>query len=291
MYLRALLSPLDSNINLLKENEMPNRVGILYFSPTDTTKKICTAAAIGMGAKEPRVFDMTLPDTRAAIITNTMNVTDNIDHLIVGAPVHSGKLPVQALECIRAIRGNGKTASAIVVYGNRSYGIALYSMVELLFENGFDVTAAGKFIGQHSYSDIIPVAMGRPDDSDLKKAQRFGLNSLRVSRSLNPKDISIQIDKISKSDKYKAVKPVYNVKRCVQCGKCAEKCPVGLLSFDTGRYLDQDAKKQCIGCMACVGSCMKKARTARANPIVKMVMKGILRRASTERKEPSTIVA
>ena len=291
MYLRALLSPLDTNINLLKENHGPARIGILFFSPTDTTKKICKAVALGMGVDEPKMLDMTLPDIRTAIITKPELVTENIDHLIVGAPVHSGKIPLQALECLRTIRGNGKTASAIVVYGNRDYGIALYSMVELLSENGFDVTAAGKFIGQHSYSDIVPVAMGRPDDSDLKKAQRFGVNSVSVSGSLNLKDIPIQIDKISKSETYTAVKPVYNAKRCVQCGKCAEKCPVGLLSAETGGYLNRYAKKQCIGCMACVSSCEKGARAAKPNRIIKMVMKRILRQASAERKEPSTIVA
>ncbi|KAF5415204.1 MAG: hypothetical protein C5S48_06365 [Candidatus Methanogaster sp.] len=30
---------------------MTKRIGILYFSPTNTTKKICRAVALGMGAK------------------------------------------------------------------------------------------------------------------------------------------------------------------------------------------------------------------------------------------------
>ena len=269
---------------------MTKRIGILYFSPTNTTKKICRAVALGMGAKDPQTLDMTLPESRAEITANPNTVTANIDHLIVGAPVHSGKLPLQVMECLCAIGGNGKECSAIVVYGNRDYGIALYRMVEILSENGFGVIAVGAFIGQHSYSDIVPVAMGRPDESDIEKARKLGESSLSGPKYLSLKDIPIQIDNISKSEKYTALKPAYIAKLCVQCGECAKNCPVGLLSPDTGMYLSRAAKNQCIGCMACVNSCMKKAKVAKANPIVKMVMNSILRHASRERKEPLPIV-
>jgi len=269
---------------------MTKRIGILNFSPTNTTKKICRAVALGMGAKDPQTLDMTFPDTRAEIIANPNTVTANIDHLIVGAPVHSGKLPLQVLECLNVINGIGKECSAIVVYGNRDYGIALYRMVEILSENGFGVTAAGAFTGQHSYSDIVPVAMGRPDESDIEKARKLGASSLGATEYLSLKDVPIQIDNISKSDKYSALKPASIAKLCVQCGKCAENCPIGLLSPDTGMYLTRAAKNQCIGCMACVNSCLKKARVVKANLIVKVVMNSILRQASRERKEPLTIV-
>jgi Fe-S-cluster-containing dehydrogenase component len=66
---------------------------------------------------------------------------------------------------------------------------------------------------------------------------------------------------------------------------------VGLLSFDTGEYLNREAKKQCIGCMACSSICMQHAKVAKVNPIVKLVIKQILRKASRERKEPLVIVA
>ncbi len=37
--------------------------------------------------------------------------------------------------------------------------------------------------------------------------------------------------------------------------------------------------ERCIGCMSCVRSCMKKARIAKVNPIVKMIMKRFFRQA------------
>jgi ferredoxin/flavodoxin len=270
---------------------MTKQIGILYFSPTGTTKKVCKAIAMGMGTKDFQVFDMTNPKTRASIIDNSKTVFENIDHLIVGAPVYAGKLPIQVLECLGAINGNGKESSAIVVYGNRDYGIALHSMVKLLCEHGFNVTAAGAFIGQHSYSDIVPVAIGRPDGSDLEKARQLGIKSLSTDICLSPGNIPVQLDKSSKSEKYPSIKPLYIEAKCIQCGKCAKKCPVGLLSSDTGMYINRQAKKKCIGCMACVNACTEKARVAKVNLFIKLVMKLILGKASKERKEPLTIIA
>ena len=269
---------------------MTKNVGIMYFSPTNTTKKICNAVALGMGSEDPIVLDMTIPDTRANIIADSSTATKDIDHLIVGAPVYAGKLPLQTIDYLRDFGGIGKQCTAIVVYGNRDYGIALYNMVEMLSQNGFTVVAAGAFIGQHSYSDIVHVAVGRPDKSDIDKARKFGTKILSTSKHLKLKDVPVQLDKASKSDKYPSLKPFYNEKQCIQCGKCAKACPVGILFPETGKYISHAAKKQCIGCMACVRSCKQKARVAKANPIVKLVINSILRQASKERKEPIIII-
>ncbi len=277
-------------IYLSMEYAMTNRIGILCFSPTNTTRKICNAIASGMGSDNPLILDMTLPGIRAEIISNAKTVLDKIDHLIAGAPVYSGKLPLQAIECLKALNGIGKKTTAIVVYGNRDYGIALYNMVEILSQNDFNVIAAGTFIAQHSYSDIVPVAMGRPDKSDIEKARKFGEQILHASRPLSLNDIPLQIDKHSKSKKYSSLKPSYNEKLCIKCGKCAKACPSGILSSDTGNYLNRSVKKNCIGCMACVNNCKQKARFLTVNPLLQMVINRILGQASIERKEPVMIV-
>ncbi len=272
------------------EHTMTNRIGILFFSPTNTTRKICNAVASGMGSDDPLILDMTHPDTRAEIIANANTVLDKIDHLIAGAPVYSGKLPLQAIECLKALKGNGKKATAVAVYGNRDYGIALYNMVEILSQNDFSVMAAGLFIGQHSYSDIVPVAVGRPDESDIEKARKFGTQILHTSKPLNIRDIPFQLDKHSKSEKYAALKPTYRGKRCVKCEKCAEVCPTGILSSDTGNHLNRYVKKNCIGCMACVNNCKSEARILKVNPIIQIMMNRVLGQASRERKEPFIIM-
>ena len=267
-----------------------NRIGVLFFSPTSTTKKICNAIASGMGSDDPLILDMTHPDARAVIIANANTILDEIDHLIAGAPVYCGKLPLQAIECLRALSGHGKKATAVAVYGNRDYGIALHNMAELLSHNGFTVMAAGLFIGQHSYSDVVPVAIGRPDKSDVEKAQKFGAQVWQASQPLKIQDIPIQMDKHSKSKEYTALKPAYRGKICVKCGRCAEACPTGILSSETGTHINRYVKNNCIGCMACVRNCNSRARLAKANPIVRMMMKSVLGKASRERKEPVVVM-
>jgi len=268
---------------------MSKSIGILYFSPTNTTKRICITVAAGMGVENPKIIDITRPDIREKIASKPDTVINNIDHLIVGAPVYFGKLPVEVIECIKSIEGNGKGSTAIVVYGNRDYGIALYHMVEILLKNYFSVISAGAFIGQHSYSDIVPVAMGRPDKEDLEKAYSFGVNSTKVSKCLPLEKIPIQTDFFSKSDKYWPLKPFFISELCLQCGECADYCPLGILSPETGTYLNQNSKDQCIGCMACVSNCPENARIAKAGVMMKLSMKYILRKAAIERQEPLII--
>ena len=271
------------------KNNITKRIGVLYFSPTNTTKKICKAIAFGMGAKDPVDLNITIPDFRAKLNSNPNGILDNIDHLIIGAPVYSGKLPIQVIECLKSINGNGKKCTAVVVYGNRDYGIALYQMVKMLSNNHFNVLAAGTFIGQHSYSEIIPVAIGRPDKTDLGKAYNFGSESMNTSRNLSLEDIPFQRDMFSKSDNYNPLRPVFKSEKCIHCGICSKRCPMNIISPETGNWLNQEAMEKCIGCMACVSNCKDKARFVRTNLGMRLILKYILKRAAIQRQEPLTV--
>ncbi len=44
-----------------------------------------------------------VPDFRAKFTSNPNAFLDDIDHLIVGAPVYSGKLPIQVIECFTSV--------------------------------------------------------------------------------------------------------------------------------------------------------------------------------------------
>jgi Pyruvate/2-oxoacid:ferredoxin oxidoreductase delta subunit len=272
-----------------EEGKMTARIGIMCFSPTNATRKICDGVALGMGSEKPVVFDMTLQEGRAEIVANGKTLLNGIDHLIVGAPVHVGKIPLQAQECLRALNGAGKKCTAVVVYGNRDYGAALYQMVDILSMHGFVVAAAGTFIGQHSYSDLVPAGIGRPDKSDTERAVEFGSRASSSSKQLCVKDIPVQWDRYSKSKKYSVLKASYNDEACVQCHRCAKVCPLGLISSETGSYLSKTARKRCIGCMACVRVCKVKARVTKANPVVKFVLSSVLKPACRDRKEPRVI--
>ncbi len=266
---------------------MNKRIGLVVFSPTDTTRRICFEISRGMGNQNPAIIDTTRPEVREELINGSFDF-EQVDHIIVGAPVYSGKLPLQIIEVLGKIAAVKKTtATAVVVYGNRDYGVSLHTMVSLLTEAGFSVNSAGIFIGEHSYSDIIPIAIDRPDDSDLKKAFEFG-NSINNACS-NISNIPIQLDRVSRSEKYTALKPVYNPELCRECGKCSSLCPCNLISGN-GSYRYAEAEEMCIGCMACVKGCPCDGRSAKVNSMIKLAMKQILKEAATTRKEPVTIL-
>jgi ferredoxin len=162
-------------------------------------------------------------------------------------------------------------------------------MVEMVSAKGYQIVGAGAFIGQHSYSDVIPVAMGRPDQSDLEMAALFGERCTQMNLTLLPDDIPVQLDMFSKSDKYTPLKPVFYPDLCTQCGDCTETCPTGIISPETGGYIHEKATDDCIGCMACVRSCENEARAARPGFLMKQMIRYILRKAARERLEPMTL--
>jgi len=271
-------------------DKISKQTGILYFSPTNTTKKICQAIAMGMGANDPVDLNITSPDFREKLISNQELMLENIRHLVVGAPVYAGKLPVQVIECLNALNGKGKECTVVIVYGNRDYGIAFRNMAEILTKKGCKVVAAGAFIGQHSYKDIIPVAIGRPDTNDLELAFDFGKNSITNSNHLSIEEIPVQLDWISKSKSYfKSVSVEYISENCTKCGICAKHCPTGVISAKTGDYLSKKAKADCIACMACVFVCKYKARIIEVNFINKLILRTHLKKASVQRLEPLVI--
>ena len=271
------------------KNISTKRIGILYFSPTNTTKKICKAIALGMGENEPVDLNITSPDFLEKLISNQESMLENIRHLLVGAPVYAGKLPVQVIECLNALNGKGKKCTIVVVYGNRDYGVALRNLAEILSKKEFKIVAAGAFIG-HSYKDIIPVAIGRPDKSDLEMAFNFGKNSLNNSEYLEVEKIPEQIDWISKSKSYfKSVSVKYISENCTKCSTCAKHCPTVIIAVETGDYISKEAKNDCIACMACVFDCKSEARILEVSYINKFILKTHLKKASIQRLEPLVI--
>jgi Pyruvate/2-oxoacid:ferredoxin oxidoreductase delta subunit len=262
------------------------RVAVLCFSPTGTTRAVCVMVARGIGDPSPTVLDLTLPGERTAIRSGARAIVLPFDHVIVGIPVYLGKIPPLASELLSAIRGHGRRASAVAVYGNRDFGVALRRLCEKLVEAGFELVSAGAFVGQHSYSEIIPVALGRPDEADLDSARRFGARSALVTTSLVPSDVEEQLDVFSKSASYEGLYPSYSQEACTECGECHAVCPAGLIAEGTGAYVGADSQERCIGCMACVRACPGEGRRLQVSLLQRLVVRRVLRKAARERQEP-----
>ena len=137
-----------------------------YFSPTDTTKK--TVEAIARGIRPViNILDLTLPSAREA-----QHHFGPEDLLVIGAPVYGGRIPLVEEEALRHIHGSCTPVVLAAVYGNRAYEDALLEQRDLLSCQGFIPAAAGAFIGEHSFGNVI--AAGRPDAQDLAKCADFG---------------------------------------------------------------------------------------------------------------------
>lgn len=146
-----------------------SNIHLIYFSPTHTSAKIVYAIAEGMGATSMSESDVTC---------ESLDMEEYIDDelTIIAAPVYGGRVAETAMERFRMFRSaHHAPVVPVVLYGNRDYEDALKELCDLVSEQGFVPVAAGAFIGEHSFSRKgMPIAEGRPDESDLKQATEFG---------------------------------------------------------------------------------------------------------------------
>ena len=259
-------------------------VKLVYFSPTRTTQRVIEAIAQGVECPEVERVDLTTPLAMAHTQVEMQN-----DLAIIGCPVYGGRLPVDAVSRLRRLKGNGTPAVIVVVYGNRAYEDALLELTDLALEAGFRPIAAGAFIGEHSFShDASPIAVGRPDANDLRRARDFGAMIRAKMNDVQALD-EISALRVPGNFPYKErgglsnVSPVTREAACSSCGRCAPVCPLGAITI--GDTVATDAT-QCIRCCACVKSCADGARIME-DPRVRQVAE-MLSANCRERKEPET---
>lgn len=224
-------------------------VDVVYFSPTDTSKKVALALAEGTGAKEIREFDLTTDE-------GTSPWPCKADLVILAAPVYAGRVAPHALQRYRRLQAQNVPAVIAVVYGNRDYDDALIELRDEAEKLHFKVIAAGAFIGEHSFSrPQMPVAEGRPDASDLQKARDLGQKAVqKLEQGVSEDSLWVK-----GNVPYRAVKeqpPVAPVclEGCTLCGKCVAVCPVHAISKSPEGKIETDAVK-CTLCCACVKKC------------------------------------
>ncbi len=147
-----------------------NQVKLIYFSPTGTTQTVLESIAQGIAVEDVEHINLTLPEGAQQTIPPFLD-----ELVIVGAPVYGGRLPVDAIERLKQLKGSNTPAVLIVLYGNLEFEDTLMELKNLALELGFNPIAAGAFIGEHSFAtEDVPIANGRPDSLDGQKAIEFG---------------------------------------------------------------------------------------------------------------------
>jgi ferredoxin len=252
--------------------------GLIYFSPTQTTRKILEGIAQGLQVTNAQNFDLTQPDAIPQKYQKT-----NQDLAIIGAPVYAGRLPPVMVSRFKQIQGHGEPAVIVVAYGNREYEDALIELRDIALEAGFRPIAAGAFIGEHSYS----TAAGRPDADDMAKARDFG-KAIRA-KLMTATGESGECLHVPGNSPYKEVQPLpgiapsTNEARCTKCGACVSVCPTVAIDTENPGCAD---KERCIRCCACIKVCPVKAKSL-DDPRIKQIAEWLHANVRA-RKEPET---
>lgn len=243
-------------------------VMLVWFSPTGTTRKVLRAIAGGLvGEQECSVteVDWTLPEGRQTPLEVPADTL-----LVLGMPVYMGRVPEAAAGWMNSMRLAGGPVVCVAVYGNRDYDDALQEMWHSATACGGVPVAAAAFVAEHSFSSTdMPVAHGRPDEDDLQQAAEFGRRVReRVQAIASAQDVVLKVPGEFPSQRSTAVRSVDFIAvddACVQCGQCAEVCPVGAIDINNSAEIDIEA---CITCCACIKQCPTEARSVKPGPIM-----------------------
>jgi ferredoxin len=234
------------------------KIKLVYFSPTGTTRKVVESIAQGIDGIAAEHIDLTIP---FGVEQPIQTFSDEL--VIFGAPVYGGRLPADAINRFRRLKGDGTLAVPVVVYGNREFEDSLLELNDLAVELGFKPVAGGAFIGEHSFAtEELPIANGRPDSKDVQAAILFGARIRQKIAALHTADDSNDLQVPGRfpyegGPRVMAVSPLTNESACTLCGMCASVCPVAAIAIDEGVTTKT---RLCIRCCACVKNCPTGAR-------------------------------
>lgn len=151
---------------------MIKRIVGLHFSPLGGTAKITERIthniATNLGSYLTEDLSCECYDILEAI--QEKPIIDNESIVVIGVPVHVGKIPLPAIKLLRELEGKGAMTVALVSYGTATYGNALYELYSYADELGFTVIGAGAFIAKHGVKSANLV---RPNLEDIESMEEF----------------------------------------------------------------------------------------------------------------------
>lgn len=256
------------------------RLTTYCFSPTGTSRKNMMAVVKGLNPDETTHNDYTYYNIEKGVGLDEVLSSDDL--ALFSVPVYGGKVAPTALERMAQVRGEGTPAILLVTYGNRNFEQVLVQLADFVRERGFRPIAAAALVGEHSYSNAqYPIAVGRPDATDLASAEEFGkqiANKLK-DRDKETWDIDIAnnmpcletpeaslqafrlfVQEYTRQQQANPVKayPAASPDACSHCGVCVELCPTQAIAIGCEEVTDAT---RCIRCCACVKGCPSGVRT------------------------------
>lgn len=226
----------------------------MVFSPTGGTERICDAIAEGFRSESKVEKHDILPLSQAG----KAYAFQEGDVVIVGVPSFGGRVPGPAVERIRAMKGGGAAAVAVISYGNRAYEDTLMELGDELTAAGFVVVAGIAALAEHSITHHW--AVGRPDEGDRAELMSWGREILSRLKEAGPQRLAAATFPGKRPYKVFPGVPHHPSAddRCDRCGACAAVCPTGAIPKEDPKQTNNDL---CITCIACVAVCPQHARS------------------------------
>lgn len=224
----------------ISEEIIPHDLGKLMRTALEENKAVAERSGVGMTVE---------PETEMA---------EDADIAVFAVPVFGGRLPSAAAEYLKTIKGFGKKAVSLVVYGVRAYEDALLELNDILIRCGFQVVASGAFVAQHS---IVPdVGRGRPDADDEKEIAAFAasvLAKMEAGKEEDEKAVCVPGNRPYKDGMKVSATPIC-LPSCGRCGVCEAVCPTGAIRM-TEEGVETELSR-CLLCMACKAVCPSRSR-------------------------------
>ncbi|MCR5784473.1 MAG: EFR1 family ferrodoxin [Eubacterium sp.] len=244
------------------------KVKAVYFSPCKSTGKLTERIAFRVAKLldvPAEIIDFTLPKAR-----ENKYLFKKDELAVFGLPTYAGRIPNKILPFVKeGFLAESTPAICIVTYGNRSFDSSLTELLSETGNNGFKALALSAWPCRHVFSDKI--AIGRPSEEDLKKADYFAERARDLikkyksaddikSPSIPGKEEVLPYYSPKKDDGEPAVflkaKPKTDSGKCINCGVCASVCPMGSVSYKNF----SEVNGICIKCQACIKNCPEQAK-------------------------------
>lgn len=226
---------------------MFKKLTVAYFSPTGGTKRAAFSLAGNLSQNISRC-DLSLPTVPPC----TFGLEEA---LLVAVPVYGGRVPLPALEHLKALSGGGTVAVTAAVYGNRAYEDALLELNNNVTAAGFRVVASCALVAQHSL--VQSLANGRPDSQDMAQYAVFAQEIFQKLDHLGEACVTRVPGNHPYLDRKPSMATPGVTDTCIQCGLCAQKCPTQAIPHTSPKTTDAE---KCILCMRCASICPQNAR-------------------------------